>query len=108
MFGYFKGKKLPASNFLENTIAREFDVPKEQAGICAAVFIKNSQFIGLARRPRPASGWETSRPGCPMALPKTKETRRTNASATMRLTRRLRETRRPSSASSRRAKTRQG
>jgi hypothetical protein len=49
VFDYFKGKKLPASNFLENTIAREFDVPKEHAGICAAVFIRNSQFIGLTR-----------------------------------------------------------
>lgn len=49
VFDYFKGKKLPASNFLENTIAREFNVPKEQAGICAAVFIKNSRFAGLTR-----------------------------------------------------------
>lgn len=49
VFDYFKGKKLPASNFLENSIAREFDVPKEQAEVCAAVFIKNSQFIGLTR-----------------------------------------------------------
>lgn len=49
IFEYFKGKKLPASNFLENTIVREFSVPKEHAGLCASVFIKNAQFVGLTR-----------------------------------------------------------
>lgn len=49
IFEYFKGKKVPASNFLENTIAREFTVPKEHAGVCASVFIRNAQYVGLTR-----------------------------------------------------------
>lgn len=49
IFDYFKGKKIPATNFLENTITREFAVPKEKSSVCASIFIKNAKFIGLTR-----------------------------------------------------------
>lgn len=47
MHEYFKGKKLPESQFLMNTIVREFDVPRAHAEACATIFVENMEFVGL-------------------------------------------------------------
>lgn len=49
IFDHFKNKKLPAEQFLHNTIAREFGVPKEHAATCGEIFTSNAMFIGLTR-----------------------------------------------------------
>jgi hypothetical protein len=49
IFDYFKGKKLPLDNYFQNTIVREFEVPKEHAAICTDLFTKNARFVGLTR-----------------------------------------------------------
>jgi predicted nucleotide-binding protein len=49
IFERLKGKKLPADTFLENTIVREFGVPKEHAAAATEIFTKNARYIGLIR-----------------------------------------------------------
>lgn len=49
VFEHLKGKKIPAQTFLENTLARDFGVPKEHAAVGVTIFTKNAQFIGLTR-----------------------------------------------------------
>lgn len=46
---YFRGKKLPEEGFFQNTLVREFGVPREHASKCATVFVKNVDHIGLLR-----------------------------------------------------------
>lgn len=49
VYDYFKGKKLPDDQFFQNTLVREFDVPREHAAKCAAVFVRNVERVGLVR-----------------------------------------------------------
>lgn len=49
VYKYFRGKKLPDELFFQNTLAREFNVPREHAAKCASVFIKNMDYVGLIR-----------------------------------------------------------
>ncbi|MBA3881299.1 MAG: nucleotide-binding protein [Chthoniobacterales bacterium] len=49
VYEYFRGKKLPEDIFLQNTLVREFSVPREHAEKCAAVFTKNMERVGLIR-----------------------------------------------------------
>lgn len=49
VYDYFKGKKLPDDNFFQNTLVREFEVPRDHAEKCASVFVKNMERIGLIR-----------------------------------------------------------
>jgi predicted nucleotide-binding protein len=49
IYEYFRGKKLPEEVFFQNTLVREFGVPREHAGKCAAVFLKNVERVGLVR-----------------------------------------------------------
>lgn len=49
IFEYFKGKKIPEPTFFQNTVVREFQVPKEQAEICVNIFIANMEYCGLLR-----------------------------------------------------------
>lgn len=55
---YFRNKKLPESPFFENTISREFPVPKDFAQECAATFTENATFVGLVRT-GPTGNWLT-------------------------------------------------
>jgi hypothetical protein len=48
-YDYFKGKKLPDDVFLQNTLVREFGVPRDHAAKCASVFVKNMERVGLVR-----------------------------------------------------------
>jgi predicted nucleotide-binding protein len=61
IFEYFKGKKLPEAKFMENTLAREFEIPKQQAAQCAEIFIANATLLGLARE-APTGTWLGSEP----------------------------------------------
>jgi predicted nucleotide-binding protein len=49
MYAYYRGKKLPDTKFLQNTVVREFQVPKEHAELCANNFVANMEFVGLVR-----------------------------------------------------------
>lgn len=49
IYKYFRGKKLPDDLFFQNTLVREFQVPREHAAKCASVFIKNVEHVGLVR-----------------------------------------------------------
>lgn len=49
IYNYFKGKKLPEEAFFANTLIREFQVPREHAAKCVAVFVKNMEQVGLIR-----------------------------------------------------------
>jgi hypothetical protein len=49
IYQHFKGKKLPEDTFFENTIVREFEVPREHAKACADIFSRNAMFVGLVR-----------------------------------------------------------
>ena len=49
MFDYFKGKKIPESTYFENTVTREFEVPREHAAKCVSVFTANMESVGLVR-----------------------------------------------------------
>ncbi|MCX5645002.1 MAG: nucleotide-binding protein [Phycisphaerae bacterium] len=49
IYDYFKGKKLPDPQFFQNTIVREFSVPREHAEKCVSVFNSNVEFLKLVR-----------------------------------------------------------
>jgi hypothetical protein len=49
IYEYLKGKKLPDPSFLQNTIVREFEVPREHAAQCVEIFTANMEFVGLVR-----------------------------------------------------------
>jgi hypothetical protein len=47
IFDYLRAKKLPDDMFFQNTLVREFSVPRDHAAKCAAVFTKNMERVGL-------------------------------------------------------------
>ncbi|MEN6575946.1 MAG: TIR domain-containing protein [Phycisphaerales bacterium] len=49
IYDYFKGKKLPEVQFFQNTLVREFSVPREHAEKCTSVFNSNMEFLKLVR-----------------------------------------------------------
>lgn len=49
LFDYYKGKKLPDTQYMVNTAVREFDVPQRQAERCVEIFLANVKFVGLVR-----------------------------------------------------------
>lgn len=49
IYDYYKGKKLPEAQFFQNTVVREFSVPKEHAEKCVSVFNSNVEFLKLVR-----------------------------------------------------------
>lgn len=49
VFDAFRSKKIPPLNFFQNTLSREFDVPKEQASLCGSIFVNNAEFVGAVR-----------------------------------------------------------
>jgi predicted nucleotide-binding protein len=61
MYQHFKGKKLPEATFFENTIVREFDVPREHAKKCVEIFTKNAEYIGVVRT-LPSGKWLSTAP----------------------------------------------
>lgn len=61
IYQHFKGKKLPEQTFFENTIVREFDVPREHAKRCIEIFAKNAEYVGLVRT-LPSGKWLSTAP----------------------------------------------
>jgi predicted nucleotide-binding protein len=49
IYQYFRGKRLPDKSFFENTVIREFDVPRDHARVCVAIFERNMRSLGLVR-----------------------------------------------------------
>lgn len=49
IFDYFKGKKLPEPVFFQNTVVREFQVPRPLADLCVSIFSTNMEYAGLIR-----------------------------------------------------------
>ncbi len=49
VFEYYKGKKVPEKSFFENTLARDFEIPKKQAGIFVEIFMANIKYLGLIK-----------------------------------------------------------
>jgi predicted nucleotide-binding protein len=49
IYEYFRGKKLPDLTFFQNTVVREFQVPREHAVKCVEIFLKNAEFAKLIR-----------------------------------------------------------
>jgi len=49
IYQHFRGKKLPEPTFFENTVVREFQVPREHAKKCVDVFVRNAEFVGLVK-----------------------------------------------------------
>jgi hypothetical protein len=49
VYDYFRGKKLPEATFFQNTVIREFQVPKEHAEKCVTIFNSNMEHVGLIR-----------------------------------------------------------
>ncbi|MDB5326040.1 MAG: hypothetical protein JWM57_1609 [Phycisphaerales bacterium] len=50
IYEHFVGKKLPDDVFFQNTVVREFGVPKEHAAKCVQIFIGNATSVGLTRQ----------------------------------------------------------
>lgn len=49
IYDYFRGKKLPEASFFQNTVVREFQVPREHAEKCVSIFNANMEHVGLVR-----------------------------------------------------------
>jgi predicted nucleotide-binding protein len=49
IYNFLRGKKLPEDQFFQNTLTREFEVPRERAAICAKVILANVNYLGLVR-----------------------------------------------------------
>jgi predicted nucleotide-binding protein len=49
VFDYYKGKKFPETQFLINTLKREFEVAESQATAFAEIFTTNMKHVGLIR-----------------------------------------------------------
>ncbi len=49
MYEQLKGKKLPQGVFFENSLVRDFDVPREHASKCVEIFTANVKDTGLER-----------------------------------------------------------
>jgi len=47
IFDHYKGKKYPESQYMANTLKREFDVADTQADVFVDVFTSNARFVGL-------------------------------------------------------------
>jgi predicted nucleotide-binding protein len=49
IYDYFRGKKLPEATFFQNTVVREFGVPREHAERCVSIFNANIEHVKLVR-----------------------------------------------------------
>lgn len=50
IYQFYKGKKVPESQFFINTVIREFGIPTEHAKACEEVFRANMEFVGLLKK----------------------------------------------------------
>jgi predicted nucleotide-binding protein len=68
IYEYYKGKKFPDSTFFQNTVVREFEVPRERAAVCHSVFKANMEFLGLLKT-LPTGAWLSADIGSAMIQP---------------------------------------
>jgi predicted nucleotide-binding protein len=68
IYDYFRGKKLPDDVFFQNTLVREFGVPRDHAKKCATVFQKNVERVGLIRAASTGKWLSTEAHANPRAL----------------------------------------
>ncbi len=47
--GFYSGKKIPEDEFFENTLIREFQIPRDRVQTFAEVFLKNLEFLKAFR-----------------------------------------------------------
>lgn len=59
VYEYYRGKKLPESQFFANTLMREFGVPKESVEKFVEVFTANVEYLGLVKE-GPTGKWLSS------------------------------------------------
>lgn len=62
IFEAYKGKKYPESQFMINTLKRDFDVAENQATACVEIFTKNMKFVGLLRETKGGPWLTADRP----------------------------------------------
>ena len=46
---FYKGKKLPEDEFFENTLVRQFNIPRERVGVFIEIFTKNLNYLKAFR-----------------------------------------------------------
>ena len=46
---FYKGKKLPDDEFFENTLVRQFNIPRERVGVFIEIFTKNLNYLKAFR-----------------------------------------------------------
>lgn len=46
---FYKGKKLPEDEFFENTLVRQFSIPRERVGVFIEIFTKNLNYLKAFR-----------------------------------------------------------
>lgn len=71
IYEHFRGKKLPKASYLQNTVMREFEVPKEHAEACVNIFNSNMDYVGLVRVAT-TGRWLSAEP-IPLSVSDTKE-----------------------------------
>jgi predicted nucleotide-binding protein len=49
IYNYFRGKKLSDPAFFQNTVVREFQIPRDHAEKCVGIFNANMERVGLIR-----------------------------------------------------------
>jgi hypothetical protein len=47
--GFYKGKKIPEDEFFENTLIRQFEIPRDRVQVFSAVFLANLSFLKAFR-----------------------------------------------------------
>lgn len=62
IYDYYKGKKLPEKTFFQNTVIREFYVPREHAEQCVDIFTTNMEYVGLIRTTKSGRWLSTEAP----------------------------------------------
>lgn len=67
IFDYFRGKKLPEAVYFQNTVFREFGVPREHAELCVKIFWANMEYAGLLRNAATGKWLSTDSNSTPVA-----------------------------------------
>jgi predicted nucleotide-binding protein len=73
IYDYYKGKKLPEKTFFENSVVREFEIPRDHAPKSVEVFNANMEKIGLVRVAT-TGRWLSTEAVFPSEMPETADT----------------------------------
>lgn len=61
IFEYYKNKKVPIKSFFENTLSRDFGIPKKQTGVFFEVFMDNLKHLNLIKKIKGDSWFASTR-----------------------------------------------